>query len=69
MTFRDVSDWLNYYLYNETELFIWCVIAALIILAAGAAIYSIKFRRFLAVSLILSVAIIWLANKYYFTSA
>jgi len=69
MTLDTIRDWFNYYLYNETELFIWAVIGTLAVIAIGVAIYSVNFRKFLAIMIILAVAIIWLANNYLFPPA
>ncbi len=68
MDFQALQDKFINFIYSDTELFIWISVAVLVFIIIIAGIYSASFRREIIIIAIFAGIILWLANKYYFST-
>lgn len=55
---------LQVFIQNDTELAIWIAIGVAAALTIAALIYSLEFRRYFLISLVITAILVWAALRY-----
>lgn len=67
MTYDEIMNKLDYYIYNHTELVIWLTLALLAVIVVWWSINSISFRYTIGIIALMTALALWAIDRWYFS--